>query len=130
MGRGSYGIVWKAIDKVSRETIALKKCFDAFTNAYDAQKMYREITLLQQLSDHPNIIKLENILKSENNRDIYLILEIMESDLHAVLRADILQEIHKKYIIYQLLKAVKYIHSAGVVHRDLKPANILINTEC
>ena len=42
-------------------------------------------------------------------------------------RAGILEEIHKKYIVYQILKCLKYIHSAELIHRDLKPDNILID---
>jgi len=54
----------------------------------------------------------------------------MESDLHAVIRANILEDIHKRFIIYQLLKAFKYMHSAQVIHRDMKPSNLLLNSEC
>jgi mitogen-activated protein kinase 15 len=50
--------------------------------------------------------------------------------LHVVIRAGILEEIHKKFIIYQLLKALKYMHSGELIHRDLKPSNILLNSEC
>ncbi len=54
----------------------------------------------------------------------------METDLNAVIHAEILEEIHKKYIIYQILKAVKYMHSGELIHRDLKPSNILLDSEC
>ena len=54
----------------------------------------------------------------------------METDLHAVIRANILQDIHKQYIMYQGFKAIKYMHSAKLVHRDLKPSNMLLNAEC
>ena len=47
LGKGAYGIVWKAIDKKTRETVALKKIFDAFQNATDAQRTFREIMFLQ-----------------------------------------------------------------------------------
>lgn len=54
----------------------------------------------------------------------------MDTDLHAVIRANILEDIHKQYIIYQVLKSLKYMHSAQLLHRDLKPSNLLLNSEC
>uniref|UniRef100_A0A7S1F3N5 Mitogen-activated protein kinase n=1 Tax=Noctiluca scintillans TaxID=2966 RepID=A0A7S1F3N5_NOCSC len=130
LGRGAYGIVWKAIDKKTSETVALKKCFDAFQNATDAQRTFREIMFLQELNGHENIVRLLNVLKAENDQDIYLICDYVESDLHAVIRANILEEIHKQYIIYQLLKSLKYMHSGQMLHRDIKPSNILLNSDC
>ena len=49
---------------------------------------------------------------------------------HAAIRANILQDIHKRYIIWQLLKALKYMHSAELLHRDMKPSNLLLNSDC
>uniref|UniRef100_A0A7S0RHL1 Mitogen-activated protein kinase n=1 Tax=Pyramimonas obovata TaxID=1411642 RepID=A0A7S0RHL1_9CHLO len=130
LGKGAYGIVWKAIDKKTRETVALKKIFDAFQNATDAQRTFREIMFLQEMNNHENIIRLLNVLKAENDRDIYLIFEFMETDLHAVIRANILEEIHKQYTMYQLFKCLKFMHSAELLHRDVKPSNLLLNSEC
>jgi len=108
----------------------LKKNFDAFQNATDAQRTFREIIFLQELSGHENIIRLQNVIRAENDRDIYLVFDFMDTDLHAVIRANILEDIHKQYIIYQVLKCLKYMHSANLLHRDLKPSNLLLNSEC
>ena len=85
---------------------------------------------LQELNGHENIVRLLNVVKADNDRDIYLVFDFMETDLHAVVRANILEDIHKKYVLYQLLKALKYMHSADLVHRDIKPSNLLINSDC
>ena len=68
LGKGAYGIVWKAIDKKSLEVVALKKIFDAFRNATDAQRTFREIMFLQAFGDHRNIIKLRNVIKAANDK--------------------------------------------------------------
>lgn len=52
LGKGAYGVVWKAVDKKTKEVVALKKVFDAFHNATDAQRTYREVMFLQQLNGH------------------------------------------------------------------------------
>jgi mitogen-activated protein kinase 15 len=49
---------------------------------------------LQEL-DHENIIKVLNVIRAENDRDIYVVFEYMETDIHAVIRVSILEEIHK-----------------------------------
>ncbi|OAF69740.1 Defective in aggregation protein C [Intoshia linei] len=144
LGKGAYGIVWKAIDRYTSQVVALKKIFDAFRNKTDAQRTFREIAFLQEFSDHPNIIKLQNVVKAHNDRDIYLVFEFMgailkyqciyfisETDLHNVIKkANILKDIHKCYLMYQLFSATKFIHSGNVIHRDFKPSNILIDSNC
>ena len=127
LGKGAYGIVWKAIYRKSGQTIALKKIFDAFQNATDAQRTFREIMFLQEMTSHENIIRLLNVIKATNDKDMYLVFEYMETDLHAVIRANILQDIHEQFIMYQLVKALKYMHSAALLHRDVKPSNLLLN---
>lgn len=69
--------MWKAIDKNTRQVVALKKCFDAFRNATDAQRTFREVMYLQELNGHANIIRLLNVVKADNDRDIYLVFDFM-----------------------------------------------------
>ncbi|XP_072707740.1 mitogen-activated protein kinase 15 isoform X2 [Ciconia boyciana] len=131
LGKGAYGIVWKAINRRTGEIVAVKKIFDAFRNRTDAQRTFREIMFLQEFGEHPNIIKLLDVIPAQNDKDIYLIFESMETDLHAVIKkGNLLKDIHKCYILYQLLKATKFIHSGNVIHRDQKPSNILLDADC
>ena len=130
IGQGAYGVVFKSIDRKTKETVALKKLFGAFRDDTDSQRTFREVMLLQELNGHDNIIRLLNVIKAENDIDLYLIFDYMEADLFAVIRSNILQDIHKKFIIYQTLKALKFIHSADIIHRDLKPSNIFLNSDC
>ncbi|XP_051872985.1 mitogen-activated protein kinase 15 isoform X3 [Pristis pectinata] len=131
LGKGAYGIVWKAIDRQTGEVVAVKKIFDAFRNQTDAQRTFREILFLQEFGNHGNVIKLLNVIRAANDRDIYLVFEFMETDLHAVIRkGNLLKDIHIRYILYQLLKATKFIHSGNVIHRDQKPSNILLDADC
>lgn len=63
LGKGAYGIVWKATDKKTKDVVAIKKIFDAFRNQTDAQRTFREIIFLQSFRNHPNIVKLHSIHK-------------------------------------------------------------------
>uniref|UniRef100_A0A671UEZ5 Mitogen-activated protein kinase 15 n=1 Tax=Sparus aurata TaxID=8175 RepID=A0A671UEZ5_SPAAU len=131
LGKGAYGIVWKAVDRQTGEIVAVKKIFDAFRNRTDAQRTFREIMFLQEFGDHPNIVTLLNVIRAQNDKDIYLIFEFMDTDLHAVIKkGTLLKDIHKRYVMYQLLKALKYLHSGNVIHRDQKPSNVLLDTDC
>ena len=87
---------------------------------------------LQELnqSHHDNIIRLLNVIKADNDKDIYLVFEYMEINLHSVIRANILEDVHKKYVMYQCVRAIKYMHSGELLHRDMKPSNVLLNSDC
>ena len=54
----------------------------------------------------------------------------METDLYKLLKTQKLSNDHACYFLYQILRGLKYIHSANVLHRDLKPSNLLLNTTC
>lgn len=133
VGKGSYGVVASAIDTHTGERVAIKKINDVFEHVSDATRILREIKLLRLLR-HPDIVEIKHIMLPPCRRefkDIYVVFELMESDLHQVIKAnDDLTPEHYQFFLYQLLRALKYIHTAKVYHRDLKPKNILANADC
>lgn len=133
VGKGSYGVVAAAIDTHTGERVAIKKINDVFEHVSDATRILREIKLLRLLR-HPDIVEIKHIMLPPCRRefkDIYVVFELMESDLHEVIEAnDDLTPGHYQFFLYQLLRALKYIHAANVFHRDLKPKNILANADC
>nr|XP_016511230.1 PREDICTED: mitogen-activated protein kinase 19-like isoform X2 [Nicotiana tabacum] len=133
IGKGSYGVVCAAIDTHTGEKVAIKKITDIFEHTSDAIRILREIKLLRLLR-HPDIVDIKRIMLPPSRRDfrdIYVVFELMESDLHHVIKAnDDLTHEHHRFFLYQMLRALKYMHTANVYHRDLKPKNILANANC
>lgn len=133
LGRGAYGVVCSALDKSTNKKVAIKKIKNAFADMTDAKRILREVKLLRHFC-HDNIVGLVDLAPSpqhENFDDIYIILDYMDTDLHKIIysKQDLTDE-HIQYFMYQLLRGLKYIHSANVIHRDLKPSNLLCNASC
>ncbi len=81
------------------------------------------------------LLKCKYFINKKKKRDIhfkisYLIQELMETDMHRVIRTQDLSDDHCQYFTYQTLRALKAMHSANVLHRDLKPSNLLLNANC
>ncbi|CAI0545302.1 unnamed protein product, partial [Linum tenue] len=133
VGRGSYGVVCCARNAETNEAVAIKKIGNAFDNSVDAKRTLREIKLLRHM-DHENIIKIKDIIpppEKDKFDDVYIVYELMDTDLHHIIRSSqLLTDDHAQYFLYQLLRGLKYIHSANVLHRDLKPGNLLLDANC
>ncbi|EFO91528.1 CRE-MPK-2 protein [Caenorhabditis remanei] len=132
VGAGAYGVVCKAMDTRIKKQVAIKKIPRAFTAHTLAKRSLREVRILRELL-HENIIAVLDMFTAEgaHGKDIYLVMDLMETDLHQILHSrQTLMEQHFQYFFYQLLRGLKYLHSAGIIHRDLKPSNLLLNGDC
>lgn len=128
IGEGTYGVVYKAKDRVTGEIIALKKIRLEAEDEGIPSTAIREISLLKELQ-HPNIVRLYDVVHTE--RKLTLVFEFLDQDLKKYL--DVcdggLELPILKSFLYQLLTGVAYCHHHRVLHRDLKPPNLLINRE-
>uniref|UniRef100_A0A8C9RVP0 Mitogen-activated protein kinase n=1 Tax=Scleropages formosus TaxID=113540 RepID=A0A8C9RVP0_SCLFO len=131
IGEGAYGMVCSAYDNVNNLRVAIKK-ISPFEHQTYCQRTLREIKILLRFK-HENIIGINDILRArdiQHMRDVYIVQDLMETDLYKLLKTQQLSNDHICYFLYQILRGLKYIHSANVLHRDLKPSNLLINTTC
>ncbi|CAF2599457.1 unnamed protein product [Rotaria sp. Silwood2] len=131
IGEGAYGMVVSGYDNETCQRVAIKK-LSPFEHQCFCQRTLREIKILARFK-HENIINILDILHSnifEQMKDIYLVQQLMECDMCKLIKYQKLSPEHVCYLLYQILRGLKYIHSANVLHRDLKPSNLLLNTNC
>ncbi|KAJ1762548.1 MAPK protein hog1 [Coemansia sp. RSA 1935] len=128
VGMGAFGLVCSAGDQLTRQSVAVKKIMRPFSSSVLAKRTYRELKLLKHLR-HENIISMSDIFISPLE-DIYFVTELLGTDLHRLRQSRPLEKQFIQYFLYQILRGLKYVHSAGVIHRDLKPSNIVINENC
>ncbi|WFD32461.1 mitogen-activated protein kinase [Malassezia sp. CBS 17886] len=135
VGEGGYGVVFSAIERTNGRRVAVKR-IAPFEHSLLAVRTLREFRLMRffrQNNSCENIIKLLDAIipgDSLSYRDVYLVQEMMDSDLYRVLRTQPLSYDHAQYFTYQVLRGLKPIHAAGVLHRDIKPSNLLVNSNC
>ncbi|KAJ3118916.1 Mitogen-activated protein kinase [Phlyctochytrium bullatum] len=133
LGQGAYGVVCAAKSLETGQEVAIKKVQKVFEKSILAKRALREIKLLRHFNGHENITGLldMDIADPVQFNEIYLVQELMEADLHQIIRSgQPLTDAHFQYFMYQICRGLKFIHSANVLHRDLKPGNLLVNADC
>lgn len=129
IGEGTYGVVYKAKDKVTGSLVALKKIRLESESEGVPSTAIREIALLKELN-HTNVVRLIDVVHSD--KKLYLVFEYLYQDLKKLMDAShptgLPLPLVKSYL-WQLLQGIAYCHSHRVLHRDLKPQNLLIDTE-
>jgi len=133
VGSGAYGIVVSARDKRTGEMVAIKKIEKAFDHPTFTKRTLRELKILR-LAQHENIIAVKTLQLPRSRStlsEIYVISELMQTDLSSIIRSpQLLSDEHCQFFAYQIMRGLKYLHSANIMHRDLKPRNLLVNSNC
>ncbi|XP_013858172.1 mitogen-activated protein kinase 4 isoform X2 [Austrofundulus limnaeus] len=135
LGTGVTGLVLSAVDQRTGRRVAIKKL--VMRDAVTMKHALREVKITQRLH-HENVVRVHEVIAPYGRplpRDpsqlsaLYIVQECMGTDMARLLDQGPLPTSHATLLFYQLLRGLKFIHSANVLHRDLKPANIFINTD-
>ncbi|GBG70112.1 hypothetical protein CBR_g5743 [Chara braunii] len=127
LGDGTYGSVWKAVNRQTNEVVAIKKMKRKFYSWEECMNL-REVKSLRKLN-HPNVVKLKEVIRE--NDELYFVFEFMEYNLYQMMKDKdkYFPESKVRNWCYQVLLALAYMHKHGYFHRDLKPENLLVTKD-
>mmetsp|Transcript_44877 Transcript_44877/g.72073 ORF Transcript_44877/g.72073 Transcript_44877/m.72073 type:complete len:488 (-) Transcript_44877:105-1568(-) len=129
-GEGTFSEVIKAQSMRSGQYVAIK-CMKTTFESLEQVNSLREIQALRRLNPHPNIIELLDVLFDRSSGRLALVFELCDMNIYELIRG------RKKYLandlikvyMYQLVKAIAYMHRQNIFHRDIKPENVLVMGE-
>lgn len=128
LGEGTYGVVYKALDKQTKEVVALKRIRLEVEDEGIPSTALREISLLRELN-HENIVKLKDCVQADGR--LYLVFEFLDRDLKKYMEScnGLLPPLLVKSYLFQCVRGLAFCHARGVMHRDLKPQNLLVSRD-
>eukprot|EP00954_Amorphochlora_amoebiformis_P002903 228501-Amorphochlora_amoeboformis.AAC.2 len=129
VAKGSFGVVFKATLSGTGEVVAIKKVLQ------DPRYKNRELQILRILK-HPNVVHLKTFFFAKDQQDgvyLNLVMEFIPYTVHYVLKkymneSKSVPPMCTKVYVYQIFRALAYVHNLGVCHRDIKPHNLLVDT--
>ncbi|KAJ0113015.1 hypothetical protein Patl1_03636 [Pistacia atlantica] len=127
VGDGTFGSVWRAINKQSGEVVAIKKMKKKYYS-WDECINLREVKSLRKMN-HPNIVKLKEVIRE--NDILYFVFEYLECNLYQLMkdREKLFSETEIRNWCFQVFQGLAYMHQRGYFHRDLKPENLLVSKD-
>lgn len=123
MGRGKYSEAFEGWNVETGE-----KCVVKILKPVKKKKIKREIKILQILAGGPNVVRLYDCVRDEQSKTPSLVFELVNAADFKTLFPT-LRDYEIRYYLYELLKALDYCHSCGIMHRDVKPHNVMIDHE-
>ncbi|KAI1725999.1 protein kinase domain-containing protein [Ditylenchus destructor] len=129
---GTFGVVYRAIEKKTDEIVALKRLkMEKEREGFPITSL-REINMLLKCGKHPNVVNVREIVVGSNMDKIYLVMEYVEHDMKSLMET--MKSKNKKFttaqvktLMKQLLSGIEYMHEEYVIHRDLKTSNLLMS---
>ncbi|GAA0179962.1 non-receptor serine/threonine protein kinase [Lithospermum erythrorhizon] len=127
VGNGTFGTVWRALNKHTGEVVAIKKMKKKYYSWEECISL-REVKSLRKMN-HPNIVKLKEVIRE--NDILYFVFEYMEYNLYHLMKgkAKPFTEVEVRNWCYQVFQGLSYMHQRGYFHRDLKPENLLVSKD-
>ncbi|CAL5441071.1 unnamed protein product [Camellia sinensis] len=127
VGDGTFGSVWRALNKQTGEVVAIKKMKRKYYSWEECINL-REVKSLRKMN-HPNIVKLKEVIRE--NDILYFVFEYMECNLYQLMkdRGNLFSEAEVRNWCFQVFQGLAYMHQRGYFHRDLKPENVLVSKD-